>query len=164
MPVLEFSAAKAKQRLRQDTFSCVILAAPLSDEYGIQTANEIASVYHQYVLLIVPREKIDQAAYLTRDNTVFVASQPVHLPHIHQALGMMEKVSRQNRQMEEQLAKARQKLQDEKMIARAKLKLIETYHWSEEKAHAYLGKTAMDHSTTRAQVARLLLNKLEARQ
>lgn len=162
--IFESSAAAAKRRLQHDRFTSVLVTAPLSDEYGIQTANELASVYKQFVLLLVPREKLDQAIYQTREATVFCASMPVHLPHIHQAVGMLEKASRQTHLLEEQLAKARQKLQDEKLIARCKLKLIETYHWSEEKAHAYLGKAAMDHSTTRVQVARILLAKMEERQ
>lgn len=159
----ESSAARAKQRLQMESFTYVILVTPLCDEFGIQTANQIASVYHQYVLLLVPRDKLDQATYQTRDSTVFTASLPVHLPHIHQALTMLEKFSLQNHTLEEQLAKARQKLQDEKMVTRCKLMLIEHYHWSEEKAHSYLGKAAMDHSTSKANVARVLLNRMEAR-
>lgn len=161
-PVLEVSAAKARQRLNLDSFSFVIIAAPLSDEYGIQTANEIASVYHQYVLLLVPREKLDQAEYQCREATVFVCSLPVQTGFVSQALSMLEKASRQNQQLQNELIKVRQKLQDEKTISHCKLKLIENYHWSEEKAHSYLGKAAMDHSTTRVHVARVLLNKMEA--
>jgi len=47
-----------------------------------------------------------------------------------------------------------------KMISRCKLMLVQHYHWSEDKAHHYIEKVAMDHSWTRAKVAGMLMEKI----
>ena len=65
--------------------------------------------------------------------------------------------------MERQLARTRDKYKELQVVSRCKLLLMENYQWTEEKAHRYIEKTAMDHSTTKVLVARILLDKMQAR-
>lgn len=63
--------------------------------------------------------------------------------------------------MEAQIRREKQRFQDEKLVSLCKIRLVEHYHWTEEKAHSYIGKAAMDHSTTRVNIARALLSRME---
>ena len=60
-----------------------------------------------------------------------------------------------------EIRKLRKKIQDQQKINQAKLLLIEQYHYSEEKAHHYIEKVAMDHSITKVEVAMSLIEKVK---
>lgn len=65
----------------------------------------------------------------------------------------------QYRALQQQLAKARERLQEQKLVERAKCLLMERHGLSEQDAHDILRKTAMDHSTRLASVARRVLRR-----
>lgn len=156
------SAAIARQKLFSESFDLVFIINPLPDESAIRMACETAAVYKCPVLLVVPSDTFDQATYQCMDQMVFVICSPINKNLASQAISLLEKTSSEIRRLERQIQKEKQKLKDEKMIALCKMKLVEHYHWSEEKAHSFIGKKAMDHSTTRVNIARVLLNKLQA--
>lgn len=161
--VLVSSAASARQRLASRNFSLVVIFTPLGDEYGIRTAAQIASSFDMDVLLFVPADKFDQAAYTVRETSVFVLSLPVNRQTAWQAVSVVEKARTQIRQIQRQLIRSRDKYKELQVVSRCKLLLMENYRWSEEKAHRYIEKTAMDHSTSKVMVARILLDKMQAR-
>ncbi|WP_301203112.1 ANTAR domain-containing protein, partial [Faecalibaculum rodentium] len=108
-------------------------------------------------------DKFDQAAYTVRETSVFVLSMPVNRQAAWQAVAVVEKARLKIRQVERQLARTRDKYKELQVVSRCKLLLMENYQWTEEKAHRYIEKTAMDHSTTKVLVARILLDKMQAR-
>lgn len=157
------SATAARQLLPTRRFSMVVIFTPLADEYGIRSAMEIAASFDIDVLLFVPADKFDQAAYTVRETSVFVLSMPVNRQAAWQAVAVVEKARFKIRQVERQLARTRDKYKELQVVSRCKLLLMENYQWTEEKAHRYIEKTAMDHSTTKVLVARILLDKMQAR-
>lgn len=159
---LEKSSSKLKQKLNDEKFDLIMISGPLSGESCIQIANEAAAVFQIPVLLAVPGELYDQASYQCQEHPVFVILSPLQKLMTMQAIALIGKFSDQIRLLEKQIQKEQQKFKDEKMINLCKLKLIETYHWSEEKAHSFIGKKAMDHSCTKVYVAKVLLNRLQA--
>lgn len=160
--VYEKSAVGARQRMSSEKFDLVMVSGPLNDESSTRLAGELSSIHRIPVLLAVNNEIYDQACYQTQEQNVFVLCLPLQKNMALQAISILEKFSDQTRFLERQIQKEQQKLKDEKMISLCKLKLIENYHWSEEKAHSFIGKKAMDHSTTRVNIAKVLLNRLQA--
>lgn len=158
---LEKTASISRQKMNDD-FDLVMIYGALPDESPLQLANEVSAIHQVPVILAVPSDIYDQACYQSSEHRVFVMSIPVQKNMAMQAISMIEKFIDQTRILERQIQKEQQKLKDEKMISQCKLKLIENYHWSEEKAHSFIGKKAMDHSTTRVNIARVLLNRLQA--
>lgn len=156
------SAAQARNRLSDEHFDLIVVSGTLPDESPVRFASECAGVHQAFVILIVPGDIYDQACYQCADLMVFVLSSPIQKNLASQAVSLIEKCEERTRVLERQIQKEKQKLNDEKMIAMCKLKLVENYHWTEEKAHSFIGKKAMDHSTTRVNVARILLNRLQA--
>lgn len=155
------SAASARQMLRSRRFSMMALFTPLSDEFGVRTAMEIASTFDLDVLLFVPADRYDQAVYTVRETSVYVLSMPVSRQTAWQAVQLVEKARTRIRQIERQLTRSRDKYKELQLVSRCKLLLMENYRWTEEKAHRYIEKTAMDHSTSKIMVARILLDKMQ---
>lgn len=160
-PALAISAAAGKRQLSMEHYDLILVSEPLPDESAILTANAAAGLYNQYVLLCVPAGSLDQAAYQCRDLPVFVLSSSALKSTFIQSIRFLEKASKRQEKLEKALAKEKQRFQDEKTVTLCKLKLIETFHWSEDKAHKCITKTAMDHSVTKSQAAKALLRKME---
>ena len=108
----------------------------------------------------MPSSLLDQALYQMRELPVFVLSSPPDRELASQAVGFLEKSAARQKKLRQALQREKQKLQDEKVVFQCKLKLVELYHWPEDKAHAYIQKLAMDHSRTRADVAAVLLERM----
>lgn len=160
-PAIASSAAAGRRLLAQNRYDMILISEPLPDESGISTANAVSGLYNQYVLLTVPAQSLDQAAYQCRDLPVFVLSSTAQKSTFVQSIRFLEKAARRQARLEKQLAKEKQRFQDEKTVTLCKLKLIETFHWSEDKAHKCITKTAMDHSVTKSAAAKALLRKME---
>lgn len=162
-PIYETSLSQAKMRLNNEHFDLVAIQTPLKDEFGTASARQMASLHHLPVLLFVNPELYDQTLYQVNENSVYVFSSTTGLLEIYQSIMMIDKMNDMIAKLEAKLAREKQKARDEKTIARCKLMLIENYRWSEEKAHHYIEKVAMDHSMTKVLVSKTLLSQMEAR-
>lgn len=160
-PVLVCSAAEGKRLLTTSHFDTIAVIAPLTDEFGVQTASEIAGLQNQYILLIVPTDSLDLAAYQCRELPVFVLSSSAQFSTIQQSIRFLEKAGERMEKLEKALAKEKRRFQEEKEITLCKIRLIESLGWSEEQAHRYIGKTAMDHSVTKFAAARSIMRRLD---
>jgi response regulator NasT len=60
---------------------------------------------------------------------------------------------------DKELARLRKNLSEVRTITRAKIRLIQTRQMTEEEAHYYLEKEAMDRSLTKREVAEEILNQ-----
>jgi response regulator NasT len=154
------SIALAKRVMMNQSFDMVFIFTPVQDEFGIRSAREIQSRYDVPVLLFVRQDGYDQACYTVMDQMIFVMQMPVHKPLVIQTLAVIDKYQSKISALQTALKKEKQRVQDEKMISRCKLMLVQHYHWSEDKAHHYIEKVAMDHSWTRAKVAGMLMEKI----
>lgn len=157
------SASDARALLSKQPFQVVLIWNPLKDGSAASLAREIASTYNICPVLLAKQDSYDQLEYMVRESMVFVLTLPLKRTLLMQTIRMAEKAENRLRIADEQLRKERQKFRDEKIISRCKLMLIEEYHWSEEKAHHYIEKQAMDNSMTKAVVSKTLVRKLEQR-
>ncbi|MDO4466028.1 MAG: ANTAR domain-containing protein [Bacillota bacterium] len=151
------SISEAKQELRNERFDFVIIQTPAADEMGTRGAKEIAISTQVGVILLVKNAIYDQVLYQVGECGVFVVSMPSTKQVLYQSINFVIAHQKKVIQLENEIAKHKKKLQDEKVIMRAKLLLVEQYHWSEQKAHRFIEKQAMDHSRTKLQIARELL-------
>ena len=55
-----------------------------------------------------------------------------------------------------------EKMEEIRLVSRAKLLLVEKKNMTEDEAHRYIGKEAMDHGVSRKKIAEALLKELEA--
>ena len=61
----------------------------------------------------------------------------------------------------QKLLAAEEKLQELRLVDKAKFLLLEHRHMTEEEAHRYIGKQAMDHGTSRKKIAQRILDDYE---
>ena len=153
------SIIEAKQKLHREEFDYIIIQPPLTDEFGVKGAKEIAMSMNVSILLLVKNEVYDKVLYQSQDSEIFVVSLPTSKQVLYQSFRFIQMHREKVKMLENEILKAKKKLKDEKTITRAKLLLMEEYRYSEEKAHRFIEKMAMDQSKTRLQIAMELLEK-----
>ena len=155
------SMTMAKQRLLREKIDILIIYSPLPDDSGIQTAVELSGQRNIGVLLFVRQEMYDQVSYTAGKSGVFVLARPAGRQSIAQAVNLLRVTTGRVRRLTEENAVLRRKLDDMRLISRAKCMLVEKKQMTEEEAHHYLEKLAMDSCITKREEARDIIRRLE---
>ena len=161
-PVLSASSMTlAKQRIQREKIDILIIYSPLPDESGVQTAVELAKQRDIGVLLFVRQEVYEQVSYTAGKAGVFVLARPAGRQSIAQAVNLLQVSTGRLRKLTEENTVLRKKLDDMRVVNRAKCLLVEKNHMTEEEAHHYLEKLAMDSCITKREAARDIIRRLE---
>lgn len=157
--VLSKSHSDALNKLRNYHFDSVIILYT-TNSAGILTFAKNCSVLKNLgVLLICKQDIYDQVLYQCKDSGIIVLSYPIKRQLLYQAFGILQSINQRISKYEKKVASLEQKYLELKMVDHCKLVLISNYHWSEEKAHHYIEKMAMDQGVTKFQVAKELLEE-----
>ncbi|MDD7280924.1 ANTAR domain-containing response regulator [Floccifex sp.] len=165
MPSMEYSLSvvetiqEAKKKLRTIIFDYLLIQCPVKDEFGIKSAQEIVHSFSVGVILLVKNDIFDQVTYRLKDDSIFVVSMPTNRQMLYQTICLMNTFISQKKVLENEIKKLKKKMKDEHVVTQAKLVLIEQYHWSEQKAHHYIEKVAMDNSIPKIEVANKILEE-----
>ena len=153
------SGARAEQLLASEHFDAAIFYTPLTDEFGVQSAVSIASRRGIAVLLLVKADIYEQAVHQTAGSGVMVLSKRADPSFFSQAVRMACETSERLAQVRQENERLRRRLDGLETGSRAKGLPIEHASMSEEEAHAWIGKRAMDNGSTRREVAEKVIRK-----
>lgn len=132
----------------------LIVGMPLKDEAGIDALLDMAGRNSRIkILLLVRQEAYEQVVYQCRNLGVFVLSLPVKKQILMEAVRFMLAMHRQLQERDDEVMRLRRTLSEIGLITKAKCLLIQEKHMSEEQAHYYLEKNAMDRSLSKKEVA-----------
>ena len=151
------TAAQARRALIENEYDLCLINAPLPDEFGEALAVDIAQKGDSQVLLLVKAELYDAVTEKVEDYGIITLSKPVSKAYLWSALKFANAAQKRVKKVINENDKLIQKLEDIKIVNRAKLMLISYLNMSEEEAHKYIEKKAMDMRTTRRTVAENIL-------
>ncbi len=136
----------------------LIAVMPLSDGTGVEGIIDVAQRHPQLMtILLVRQEAYEQVSYQCRNQQVFVIAMPFKRQVLAEAASFMLRLRAVMDDKDKELAHLRKNLSEIRVITRAKLYLIQTRGMTEEEAHYYLEKEAMDRSLTKKEVAEEIL-------
>lgn len=147
------SAGDAKRLLIGTSYDIIIINAPLVDDFGIQTALDIAEKHNVGVLLLVKSELYEQAAYEVEDAGVVTLPKQTTKQTLYMTIRMLGAVQARIQRMEKENRGIQNKLNEVRVIDRAKWILIDQLKMSEPEAHRYIEKHAMDRCVKRVEIA-----------
>lgn len=147
------SVSSARRLIDQRDFDIVIINTPLKDEVGINFAIELTDNSSCGVLLMVNSELFDEVNYKVQDLGVFTVSKPVNATIMSQTLKMLCSMRERLLRMEQKQKSFEEKMEEIKLVNRAKLLLVENLHLTEEQAHKFIEKNAMNERKSKAFVA-----------
>ena len=147
--VLSKTYNDALNKLRNTHFEIVVIL------YSQTTSGllNFAKSLNTQVLLVCNKEIYDQVSYQCKDSGIIVLS--------YEAFQILMSMNRRIQLYEKKISKLEQKYLELKMVDHCKLVLISNYHWSEDKAHHYIEKIAMEQNKTKFLVAKELLEEFQ---
>ena len=156
------NGGEARRLLLENDYDLVVINAPLKDESGERLAITVAKKTESGVLLIVKSDFADQVAEKVEDYGVMVVEKPLGRQIFYQALKMVLAARKRMQGLKNENAKLQRQIEDIRMVSRAKCALIEYGNYTEQEAHRYLEKAAMDERKTKRQVAEEILRIYES--
>lgn len=157
-PVTSFSTIQQlKMNIRTQGCDLLIIQDPLKDGVGWKLAREVLSISGTDIVLLVSSKQYDQIVYQLQGTGVFVLACPVRGQDLYQSLELMRSKREEIRRYQEEISKLKKTIHNDRLINRAKMMLIESYHWSEDKAHHYIEQISMKSSMAKVDVAKQLI-------
>ena len=136
----------------------LIAVMPLSDGTGVEGIIDVAQRHPQLMsILLVRQEAYEQVTYQCRNQQIFVIAMPFKRQVLAEAASFMLRIRTVIDDKDKELARMRKNLNEIRIITSAKIRLMQTRQMTEEEAHYYLEKEAMDRSLSRKEVAEEIL-------
>ena len=155
------SCGEARRVLFERDFDLVIINAPLPDESGEGFARHIAAKGVSQVILIVKTEHFDDVSAVCEDDGVMVIAKPISRPVFWSALKLASATQSRLKKMHNENSRLKQKIEDIRIVNRAKYILISHLNMSEQEAHRYIEKQAMDRRFAKRVVAEGIIKTYE---
>ena len=155
------NAAAARRCVLEKSYDIVVVNCPLTDEFGHEFAEDVAENRNASVLLAVPAEIYEAVLENVTDYGILVISKADPQNRIDMAVRFLATARRRVRKLEKQLQSAAEKTEEVRIVSRAKLLLVEKKRMTEDDAHRFIGKMAMDHGISRRKAAEAVLDELE---
>ena len=147
------SAGEARRSLLEGAFDLVLIQTPLRDEFGSRLATDICQSSGVGVLLFVKSEVYDDVYAKVMEHGVMVLPVPTSTQMVAQTLRILCAARERLRRMEEKQATVEEKIEEIRAVNRAKWLLIERLGMTENEAHRYIEKQAMDLRLPRKEIA-----------
>ena len=145
------------RRLTMDrNVDLVILNAPLKDEFGVQLAQDLAE-NNMGVLLLTGSDVFEQVSYRVEQSGVITLAKPTTKQSMYIALRALTALRSKLLQMEQKAKALQQKVADIHTVNHAKWLLIQHDNMTENEAHRFIEKQAMDMRLSRREVAESII-------
>lgn len=159
-PLRAGSAGEAKRMALDYAVDIAILNAPMRDEFGTQLALNLARD-NVGVLLLVPGESFDGVRDQVEDEGVMALAKPLTRQTLEMGLHMITALRGKLLQMDRRNRALQEKMTDIRTINRAKWLLIEQLRMTENEAHYYIERQAMDTRLSRREVAENIIRSYD---
>lgn len=165
MPPDEFSCevvgnvGEGRRALLERDYDIVIINTPLPDEFGVNFAIDTGADTNSGVLLCINADLFEEVTDKCEEYGVLTISKPTSRQIVKQSLKLLEATRRRLHRMEKKNASFEEKLAEIKEINRAKWLLIENLNMSENDAHKYIERSAMDTRRPKIDIAREIIEE-----
>lgn len=137
----------------------LVINTPLKDDYGIQSAIDIAQQHSVGILLLVKSEMYDQVCARVEDYGIITLAKPTTRQSLYTAARMLCAVQMKVRRMEAEVRKMKERVQEQRTVDRAKWILVDQCKMSEPDAHRYIEKSAMDRCVKKIRIAEEIIRE-----
>ena len=155
------TAGEARRLLLEQDFDLVVVNAPLRDETGETLSRQIAAKGISQVMLVVKSEYYEAVSAVCEDDGVFTVAKPINKAVFWSALKLTKVAQNRLKREQSENTKLKQKIEDIRVIDRAKCILISHMNMSEQEAHRYIEKQAMDVRSSKRVIAEGILKTHE---
>lgn len=152
------SVSQAKRAMLERDYDIVIVNSPLPDDFGIKLAIDVCNEKNSVALVFVKVDVYPQTYSKVSEFGVLTLPKPTSPQMVAQALDFVCATRERLRRYEKTVSSVKDKMEEIRTVNRAKWLLIDVLKMSEEDAHRYIEKQAMDRCLTKSEIARNIIN------
>lgn len=155
------SSAEVRRLINKTEFDLIVINTPLPDEFGDNLAVTIIEISTSGVILIVKHEISNEIEAKVEDYGILVVSNPIVRQVFYQAQKLALASKKRMSGLKNENIELQNKIEEIRLVTRAKCVLIEYLSMTENQAHKYIEKQAMDLRTSRKEIAQNILKTYE---
>ncbi len=153
--------AAAKQLTARENIDIIIVNTPLKDEFGTESLLDIVAQKPVSAMEIIKGDVYEQVSHKVNGSGIFVVTRPITSRGLYESVRLLTTMHGKLSEFAAENRKLKRRLDELGIVTRAKCLLIEKKGFTEEEAHHYLEKEAMDTSLTKKEVAQQIIRDLE---
>lgn len=151
-------AQSARREIFEIKPDIVIIDTPLSDDFGAGLSVDVSKTDDVCVLLFTRAERFKEISSRLTPYGILTLSKPTSPKLIGQTLELMCAMRERLRKIEIKKSYAEERMEDIRIVDKAKCFLIEQLKMTEQEAHRYIEKQAMDRCVTKRVIAENILS------
>ncbi len=155
---IRFHGAEGRRLLQQKVFDFILINAPLVDEFGTDIAIFAVKQTAAGVLLILKNDMMANLYEKVEKEGVFVIAKPLQRQQFRQALCLLQGNQRRFFKLVQENKKLQHKIDDIRLTAKAKYLLMVYENKTEEEAHKYIEKQAMNLRKQKKEIAQDIIS------
>ena len=141
---------EARRLATERTFNIII--ADSGDGYDTDFAINVADSYST-ILLLVPNEHFDEISYRVEGYGILTITKPFEPFYFYNMVKIAIAVQYKVQVLSSQTTKLKVKMEEIKQVNRAKMLLMQNINMSEQEAHRYIEKEAMDRGMKKTAIS-----------
>ena len=150
---------KAKRILVEKDFDIIIVKSPVIDDFGMDFAIDEAIRDISGVLMFVKPELESEVYYKTYQYGILTLTKPTSEGILLQTLRLLCVTRMKRESMREKTKDMKERLEEIRIVNTAKMLLIEHKHISEDDAHRYIEKRAMNLRKSKVKIANEIIDE-----
>ena len=150
--------ASAKRMTLEKKFDIVLINSPLPDDFGSSFAIDISATKNTVCMVFIKSELEQEMSGKLNERGVYTIIKPNSPQNIMQAMNYLATTRERLRVLESKSLSLEEKMEEIKLVNRAKWLLIKHLKMTENDAHHYLEKQAMNRGCSRRDVAEVIIN------
>lgn len=154
------SAGEARRLLSSEQYDLIAVNSPLPDETGIDFCIDAAQG-PSGVMLFVKNDIYDIVSSQCTREGIFVIPKPNTQRNVAQSVTLLCAICERLRKYEKKTRTLREKMDSIRIVNRAKWLLIERLGMTEQDAHGYIEKEAMNRRRTSREIAEEIIRMYE---
>ncbi|MCQ2512935.1 MAG: ANTAR domain-containing protein [Lachnospiraceae bacterium] len=151
------SVAAAKRCSLESPFDFVIINTPLPDELGSKYAIDISMNKNTLCLMFIRSEIYEEVKSKVMPYGVFTLPKPTASISIKYGLDFLSSSRERLRSQEKKTLSIEEKMEEIRLVNHAKWLLIDHLKMTEQDAHRYIEKQAMDACVSKSEIAKEII-------
>lgn len=160
-PTFVANGGEARRMLLENEYELVVINTPLPDEFGHELAMSAFQTTAAGILLVVKMEMADEVAEKVEDFGVLVVPRPLSRQLFYRSVKLAAVSHKRMAGLQNENQLLQRKIEEIRLVDRAKCALIQYLNFTENEAHKYIEKQAMDQRCARRDIAVSILKTYE---
>ncbi|MBE6013070.1 MAG: ANTAR domain-containing protein [Lachnospiraceae bacterium] len=151
------SGSETRRHMLNYGYDLLIISAPLTDENGVDMAVELSLNYKSNIVLLVKADIAEEIAERVNKYGVFTIDKPISRSFLLRVISYLDASGKRFMDIKKENEGLHRKIEELRIVNRAKYILMQYLSFTEEQAHRYIEKQAMDLRQTKIKIAENIL-------